>query len=302
MRFATYDRFTLDLPAAHRYPIGRYRLLRELLEADGHQLVEPEAAPWEQLARVHDAGWLARLRDGELSERERRAIGLPWSPQLVERSRRAVGATIVAARDALAHGVGMSLGGGLHHAGRAGGRGFCVLNDMAVAIAALRDEGAVDRVVVLDCDAHQGEGTAELLAGDDAALTISLHARPKGAARRVVPSDVDIPLPAGTGDDAYLDALAAALDRALADPAPALAFYVAGADAWDGDRLGRLGLTKEGLLRRDVTVLTRLRAAGVAVCVLLAGGYAPDVADTVAINAATARAAVDVHDGYPPAP
>lgn len=293
MRFVTYDRFTLDLPPGHRYPLGRYRLLRELLEAEGHAMAEPEPAGWDQLARVHDARWLARLRDGELTDRERRAIGLPWSPALVERSRRAVTATVLAARDALAHGAGMSLGGGLHHAGRASGRGFCVLNDVAVAIDVLRGEGALDGTLVVDLDAHQGEGTAELLAGDPRSTTISLHARPKGAARRTVPSDLDVALPAGSGDDAYLAALGDALDRALAEP-PQLAFVLAAADPWEGDRLGRLGLTKAGLRRRDELALGRLREAGAAVCVLLAGGYAPDVADTVEINAATARAAAGV--------
>jgi acetoin utilization deacetylase AcuC-like enzyme len=307
VRFATYDRFGLDLPEAHRYPLARYALLRERLEAAGHEMVEPEPIGWEALAAVHDPAWLARVREGHLSVREQRGLGLPWSPRLVERSRRAVAGTVVAARDALAGGVGMSLGGGLHHAGRARGRGFCVFNDMAVAIAQLRRTGGSDlRALVVDCDAHQGEGTAELLAGDadPRTFTLSIHARPpKNGARRTPPSDLDVELPPGTGDDAYLAALDVALDAALAAGAPDLAFYLAGADAWEGDRLGRLALTKAGLRARDERVLERLGAGATAVCVLLAGGYAPHIADTVEINAATATATAAVAvAGYSAAP
>jgi acetoin utilization deacetylase AcuC-like enzyme len=193
----------------------------------------------------------------------------------------------------------MSLGGGLHHAGRAGGRGFCVYNDMAVAIAQLRDRGHDPRVLVVDCDAHQGEGTAELLAGDPRAFTLSLHARPLKRSHRTPASDLDVELAPRIGDAGYLAALEEALDAALAAGVPDLAFYLAGADAWEGDRLGRLGLTKAGLRARDELVLARLRGTGAAVCVLLAGGYAPDIADTVDINAATATITAD---GYAPTP
>ncbi|HEY8582557.1 MAG TPA: hypothetical protein VIL49_06405, partial [Capillimicrobium sp.] len=178
----------------------------------------------------------------------------------------------------------------------------CVLNDVAVAVDALRADGRARRFLVLDLDAHPGEGTAELLAGDADALTVSLHARSKGPARRTVAADLDVELPGGTGDDAYLSALGAALGDALAGAPFDLAFLLAGADAWEGDRLGRLGLTKAGLRRRDEAALGRLRSSGAPVCVLLAGGYAPDIADTVEINAATARALVRSRGGYPPGP
>lgn len=218
-------------------------------------------------------------------------------------------------------GYGMNLGGGTHHAGRAAGRGFCLFNDIAVAIAALRAErtipgGAVGPVAdgiewfgdgtaapgvapqplgpvaVIDCDVHQGDGTAELLQPDPWVFTLSIHGGANYPFKRAT-SDLDIDLPTGTGDDAYLDALRGALDEVDAWATPQLVFFLAGADPWEGDRLGRLSLTKLGLAARDAMVLDRAAAWGAAVCVVLAGGYAPNVDDTVEINAATARAVAD---------
>jgi acetoin utilization deacetylase AcuC-like enzyme len=256
--------------------------------ADGlarpEEIAEAEPAPWESLTAVHDPALVARLRDGTLSVRERRGLGLEWSPELVERARRSVGGTVEAARRALARGVGMNLGGGTHHAGRAFARGYCLFNDVAVAIAVLRP----GRALVVDCDVHQGDGTADLFAGDPDTFTLSLHGARNYPFQRI-PSDLDVDLPTGTGDAEYLRALDAALDRALADRYD-VAFYLAGADPWEGDRLGKLSLTKAGLRARDELVLERLHAAGAAIVVLLAGGYAPDVRDTVDINAATAAA------------
>jgi acetoin utilization deacetylase AcuC-like enzyme len=183
----------------------------------------------------------------------------------------------------------MNLGGGTHHAGRAFARGYCLFNDIAVALAALRREGLADRAVVVDCDVHQGDGTADLFANDPRTYTLSLHGARNYPFTRI-PSDLDVDLPTGTGDDAYLTALSDALDVALPRAAADTAFYLAGADPWEGDRLGRLALTKAGLRARDELVLDRLLATGATVCVVLAGGYAPDVADTVDINAGTAAA------------
>ena len=293
MRLWTHDRWRFPLPERHRFPIDKYALLRERVVADGTasagEVLEAEPAPWPWLAAIQDPGLLERIRTGTLTLRESRGLGIPWSPELVERARRAVGGSVSAARFAVAHGLGMNLGGGTHHAGRAFARGYCLFNDVAVALRVLRSEGLAARALVVDCDVHQGDGTADLLTADPRAFTLSLHGARNYPFQRI-PSDLDVDLPTGTGDDAYLAALDEALDFALPRADADLAFYLAGADPWEGDRLGKLALTKAGLLRRDELVLDRLRAAGANVCVVLAGGYADDVRDTVDINAATAAA------------
>ena len=253
--------------------------------ARADQIHETDPVPWPVLERVHDAGLLERIREGGLSVREERGLGLPWSPALVERGRRAVAGTLAAARHALERGVAMNLGGGTHHAGRAFARGYCLFNDVVAALGELRAEGLVERALVVDCDVHQGDGTADLLGPDPHAFTLSLHGARNYPFQRV-PSDLDIDLASGTGDADYLEALDGALDVALRRCTPEIAFYLAGADPWEGDRLGRLALTKPGLRARDERVLDRLRGAGIPVCVVLAGGYAEDVRDTVDINAA----------------
>jgi acetoin utilization deacetylase AcuC-like enzyme len=239
--------------------------------------------PWEWLALVHEAPLLERIRTGQMSIREQRGLGLPWSETLVERGRRSVGGTLAAARRALAAGIGMNLGGGTHHAGRDFARGYCLFNDVAVCLAQLRAEGLVQRAVVVDCDVHQGDGTAQILGPDPDAFTLSLHGA-RNYPFQKIPSDLDVDLASGTGDDDYLAELDRALDVALAGDYD-LAFFLAGADPWEGDRLGRLSLTKPGLRARDELVLTRLRE--IPTVVVLAGGYAPDPEDTVDINAAT---------------
>ena len=293
MHLWTHDRWRFPLPPHHRFPLDKYALLRERVVADGivrpDELHEAEPVPWAWLEAVHDAGLVDRIRRGAMTVREQRGLGLPWSPQLVERGRRSVGGTVAAARRALEEGLGMNLGGGTHHAGRAFARGYCLFNDVAVALVRLRAEGRGRRALVVDCDVHQGDGTADILGPDPDCFTLSLHGARNYPFRRV-PSDLDVDLAGGTGDDRYLQALGEALDFALPRAAPDVAFYLAGADPWQGDRLGRLALTKAGLAARDALVLDRLRAAGAAVCVVLAGGYAHDVRDTVDINAATVAA------------
>jgi acetoin utilization deacetylase AcuC-like enzyme len=296
----THDRWRFPLPERNRFPIDKYTLLRERVEADGVEVREAEPVPWAWLEAVHDPALIDRIRAGALSVREQRGLGLPWSPQLVERGRRSVGGTVAAARMALQSGFGMNLGGGTHHAGRAFARGYCLFNDVAVALARMRAEGGARRALVVDCDVHQGDGTADLLAGDPECFTLSLHGARNYPFQRIA-SDLDVDLPSGTGDEPYLEALDAALDRAVPRARAELAFYLAGADPWHGDRLGRLALTKQGLRRRDQFVLDRLRGAGAAVCVVLAGGYAEDIRDTVDINAATV-AEVTVRGVEPRAP
>ncbi|MDX6713735.1 MAG: hypothetical protein QOH30_293 [Baekduia sp.] len=302
MRAWSHSRLTFPLGARARYPLSKYALLRERVVAEGTvaEVTEPLALPWAAVERTHDPAFVARMRAGALSVREQRVLGLPWSGQLVGRSLAGIQGTIGAAHDALAHGAGVMLGGGTHHAGHASARGYCLFNDLAIATTELRRDSAVRRVLVVDCDVHQGDGTAELLGPDADAFTVSLQCARNFPFTRI-PSDLDVELPAGTGDDAYLDALDAALDEALARfPDPDLAFYVAGADPWEGDALGRLALTKRGLRARDELVLGRLAAAGIPTAVTLAGGYAPDVRDTVDIHAQTIACAAQVHENRGP--
>jgi acetoin utilization deacetylase AcuC-like enzyme len=302
MHVWTHDRWRFPLPEHHRFPLEKYALLRERVVADGiarpEEVHEAEPVPWEWLGAVHDAGLLERIRTGGLSVREQRGLGLPWSAALVERGRRAVGGSVAAARHAVRHGLGLNLGGGTHHAGRDFARGYCLFNDVAVALRRLRDEGLAGRALVLDCDVHQGDGTAHLLGPDPRTFTVSLHGARNYPFQRI-PSDLDVDLAGGTGDERYLQALDEALDFALPRARADVAFYLAGADPWEGDRIGRLALSKAGLRARDELVLDRLRATGAAVCVVLAGGYAHDVRDTVDINAATAAAVAQRLSSYP---
>jgi acetoin utilization deacetylase AcuC-like enzyme len=288
MEVWAHDRWKIPLPAGHKFPADKYRLLRERVTGLV-DVLEAEAVPWEWLGAVHEAPLLERIRTGTMSLREQRGLGLPWSEVLVERGRRSVGGTIAAARRALERRVGMNLGGGTHHAGRDFARGYCLFNDVVVTLEQLRAEGLVRRALVVDCDVHQGDGTAQLLGPDPDAFCLSLHGARNYPFERI-PSDLDVDLPSGTGDDEYLRVLSDALDVAIPAARAEIAFFLAGADPWEGDRLGRLALTKDGLRARDELVLDRLLGTGAAVVVVLAGGYAPDVADTVDINAATVAA------------
>jgi acetoin utilization deacetylase AcuC-like enzyme len=283
------DHFVLPLPAGHRFPMEKYARLRArvLQEAILPQdaLHEPQAADWTDLERVHTGDYLARVRDGRLTREEQRRIGFPWSPQMVERARRSVGGTIDAARAALEDGVSANLAGGTHHAFRDRGEGYCVFNDVAVAARTLLDTARVRQVAVVDLDVHQGNGTAAIFAHDSRVFTCSLH----GAANypfRKERSDLDVPLPDGTGDEEYLAHLVEALGIVLGT-GPDLVFYVAGADPYEGDRLGRMRLSEAGLRRRDAIVLGRCLAERVPVAVSMAGGYAADVDAIVGIHAGT---------------
>lgn len=291
MQVWAHDRWLFPLPDHHRYPLGKGRLLRERLIGLGicgsDELLEAEPARWSALARVHDPALLGRIRRGDLSERERRGLGLPWSQALVERARRVSQGTVMAAGQAFQTRVAMNLGGGAHHAGRDFARGYCVFNDIALAADRLRQNGCARTALVVDCDVHQGDGTAHLLAHDPLTFTVSLHGARNYPTTRIA-SDLDVDLPRGTADGDYLVALEGALATALAAGPYDIAFYLAGADPWEGDRLGTLALTKDGLRRRDQLVLDTLGAQRIPVCVTLAGGYAPDVADIVDIHAATA--------------
>jgi acetoin utilization deacetylase AcuC-like enzyme len=296
MHVWTHHRWRFPLPPHHRFPLEKYELLAERVVADGlvapSDVHEPDPVDWAELAAVHDCGLLSRIREGCMTTREERGLGLPWSRALVERGRRSVGGTIAAAHHALAHDVAINLGGGTHHAGHDFARGYCLFNDVAVALAALRRDGEAERAIVVDCDVHQGDGTAQIFADDPRTFTLSLHGARNYPFSRV-PSDLDVDIASGTGDARYLRALGEALDFALDRGRPEFAFHLAGADPWEGDRLGRLALSKAGLRARDELVLDRLTEAGAAVCVVLAGGYAEDIRDTVDINAGTVAAVAE---------
>jgi acetoin utilization deacetylase AcuC-like enzyme len=268
----------------------KYSLLRERVARDGiDELRVPESAGDHELSRVHEPGYVERVVGGSLSREEIRRIGFPWSPELVERSRRSVGGTLAAARAACEEGVSVNLAGGTHHAFAHRGEGFCVFNDVAVAARALQAEGRVRRMAVLDLDVHQGNGTAAIFRDDASVFTLSVHGANNYPFHKEV-SDLDMELPDGSGDDVFLAAVTRGVAQAL-ETRPELAFYLAGADPFEGDRLGRLAVTKAGLAERDERVLEACAVAGVPVAVVMSGGYARDVSDTVDIHHATVRAA-----------
>lgn len=289
------DHFVLPLPPDHRFPMRKYSRLRERLLADGivssDDLVVPPPAADTDILRCHDAAYLDRVISGRLDAAEIRRIGFPWSSEMVERSRRSSGATIMAARTALAGGlISANLAGGTHHACRDHGEGFCVFNDAAIAARAMQAEGLARRVVVIDLDVHQGNGTADIARGDPTIYTFSIHADSNFPFRKI-PGDLDIGLPDATGDDLYLDMVAEGTRRAIAVSGADLAIYIAGADPFVGDRLGRLAITKHGLAERDRIVLDLCLGSGLPVAVAMGGGYARDVEDIVDIHVQTIRIA-----------
>jgi acetoin utilization deacetylase AcuC-like enzyme len=285
------DRFELPLPEGHSFPISKYRLLREQLEAAAGAGVDlsfhtPRAASRESLARVHDQSYLERVFRGTLTAGEIRRIGFPWSPQLLERSRRSTGAAIDAAVAAMGDGMAASLAGGTHHAGIAFGEGYCVFNDTAVAVRELQAAGTIRRAAILDLDVHQGNGTAEIFASDPSVFTVSVHGGRNFPLRKVA-SSLDIPLEDGTADELYLEAADRATQAAVQEGRPDLIFYIAGSDPYEGDRLGRLRVSAAGLLERDRIVFETVERAGIPLAIVCGGGYCQDVMQTVAIHAAT---------------
>jgi len=291
------DHFEFPLPNGHRFPMTKYTLLRQRILDSGWLAAEsfrvPEPASDEQLALVHKADYLERFTQGRLTDKEIRRIGFPWSPQLVERSRRSVGGTIAACHSALQDGVSANLAGGTHHAYPDHGEGFCVFNDTAVAARAMLVEGRARRVVIIDCDVHQGNGTAAAFAHDASVYTFSIHAA-KNFPFHKEPSDMDIGLPDGSGDNEFLEALRQAVPEALQKSQADLAIYIAGADPYEGDTLGRLALTMSGLQQRDLLVLRHCYAAGIPVAIVLGGGYAKNADDSVKIHLHTLQIAIQM--------
>jgi acetoin utilization deacetylase AcuC-like enzyme len=296
------DTFVLPLPPGHPFPMTKYRLLRDAAEATmpGIRVAEAPPASDGELALAHDPAWIEAVVGGTTSAMQQREIGFPWSERMVERARRSVGASISAARAALAgEGVAANLAGGTHHAYTHKGSGYCVFNDVAVAARLMQAEWhrvhrQLLRVIVIDLDVHQGNGTAHIFRDDDTVFTLSLHGA-KNFPFRKEASDLDVELPDGCTDGPYLAALDAALEQAFARTAatpPGLAFYLAGADPHEGDRLGRLKISSEGLAERDRRVLAQLRRRRIPVALSMAGGYGRDLATTVAVQRRTLELAL----------
>lgn len=294
MKIFYADHFVLPLPSGHRFPMQKYARLRERVAATlvpPHELCVPAAATDEALGRVHNLAYINRVVHGTLDSAEIRRIGFPWSPEMVERSRRSVGASIAAARAALDDGLAVNLAGGTHHAFADQGEGFCVFNDVAVAARAMQAEGRAARIAVVDCDVHQGNGTAAIFRDDPGVFTFSVHGASNFPFRKE-PGDLDIALPDGAGDALFLGAVRTGLDAAFAH-APDLVFYLAGADPWEHDRLGRLAVTRAGLAERDRLVLESCAVNGIPIAIVMSGGYAAEVDDIVAIHYATVACAAD---------
>jgi len=302
MRVFHSDQFSFPLPEDHRFPAAKFSLLREAVSRAGlvspGDLSTPVPITDEQILLVHSPEYLRKLTEGQLTRAEIRRIGLPWSPELVTRAKYSTGGTLAACRTALQEGISVNLTGGFHHAFHDHGQGYCVFNDVMIAIRVLQDEGQVQQVAVLDCDVHQGNGTADLAAGDSSVFTFSIHNEQNFPLHKV-PSDLDVGLQDGVGDAGYLAALEPALQRTMVLAEADLAIYLAGADPYEKDMLGRLSLTKAGLAARDRMVIETCRGSALPLAVVMAGGYCRDVQDTVEIHLQTVRIAAEMASGWP---
>jgi len=293
-------KYYAEIGEGHVFPIKKFELTRDMLIAEGtiseSEVVEPPRASVEDVCLIHDRGYIDRLIEGTMSAKEVRKLGLPWSESLVTRSFTAISGTIEAAKRCLEHGVASNLAGGTHHAYPDRGEGFCVLNDVAVAIRVLQRENLARRALIIDLDVHQGNGTAFIFADDPDVFTFSMHGA-KNYPLFKENSDLDIELPDGTGDEEFLETLDEALPR-IALHNPDIVFYLGGADPFEGDKLGRLKLTKSGLRQRDEMVLRFARERCLPIVTTLSGGYALSIEDTVDIHANTVRAVKKVYSGH----
>jgi acetoin utilization deacetylase AcuC-like enzyme len=289
------DTFRIPLPVGHRFPQEKYRLTREILCSEGwidpESLIIPPPATDEQILRVHTSEYLNKIKTGQLSIQEQKRLGFPWSPELLVRSRHSVGGTIQASIHALEEKIAVHLAGGTHHAFPDHGEGFCLLNDVAIAARELLDNNYGNKkILIIDCDVHQGNGTASIFEFDDRVFTYSIHAE-KNFPFRKHPSDIDIGLPDGTGDEAYLIQLERTLTIVFDLVTPDFVFYLAGADPYQDDRLGRLALTKTGLALRDRFVIKHCHQFRFPLAIVLSGGYGKNITDTAQIHAQTIRIA-----------
>ena len=297
MKIFYTDTFTIPLPEKHSFPRDKYSLLRmRISERLGDQPIDmqiPEPASDGTILRAHSETYLRRFVQGDLTSKEIRRVGLPWSSQIVTRTRYSVGATIAACRAARSEGLAVNLGGGTHHAFHDQGQGFCWLNDSVIAARALQADGLAVNVLIVDCDVHQGNGTASIVNNDPTIFTFSIHGKNNFPYHKET-SDLDIELEDGTEDGAYLDALEKGLAASTETFKADLAIYLAGADPYRKDRFGRLALTKAGLAQRDRLVLTHLKKAGFPTAVTMAGGYAPDIQDIVDIHFRTIETVLEL--------
>ncbi len=289
------DRYLVPLIPTHPFPMQKYRLVRNRLLEEGSlthwHLNEPTFATDEDILLVHDRDYWLRCKNGELTAAEIRRLGFPWSNALVQRSQAAVQGTLMAAQQALRDGVASNLAGGTHHAFPDHGEGYCVLNDMAIATRVLQRDGLARRIAIIDCDVHQGNGTAAIFAADANVFTFSMHGA-KNFPLRKERSTVDVNLPDGMGDEAYLQVLVQYVSAILHEFQPDFVFYQAGVDPHEGDRLGKLKLTHEGLRRRDEFVIGECRKAGISVVTTMGGGYGKDISNTVEGHCNTVRTAL----------
>lgn len=294
MRVFYCDHFEVVLPPKHRFPMHKYRLLRERLVSDGivdgEALMPAATVPLEDLFAIHDPSYVEGFLEGSLPRKAVQRIGFPWSEEMVMRSLGSVGSTLAAVDAALEDGLSGTLAGGTHHAYRDFGSGYCVFNDLAVAARRVLDRGAVRRVLVFDVDVHQGDGTASIFEEDPRVFTCSIHGERNFPSRKQR-SDLDVPLPDDIGDDAYLAALDAALDEAMERSGPDLVLYQGGVDVLAVDRLGRMALSEAGVRERDRRALSCFRGEGLPVALTLGGGYADPVEASVSAYAGTYRVA-----------
>ncbi len=287
MKVSHHPDYYLPLPEGHPFPMVKYTLVYDMLRAAGMlpatRMMLPEEAARTDLARVHTRDYLERLFGSGLTAQEQRALGVPWSPRLLRRSRLAVQGTLLAANAALDDGRAGNLAGGTHHAFADHGEGFCVLNDVAIAIRRLQHEQRIRRALVVDLDVHQGNGTAAIFEGDESVFTFSMHGERNYPARKMR-STLDVGLPDGIGDEAYLDALQAQLPQLTTGFSPDIVFYLAGVDVAAGDRYGRFALTDAGIRARERCVLDWSRQLGLPLVVTLAGGYSPNAVRTALLH------------------
>lgn len=298
MKIFFCDHITIPLPDGHRFPKSKYALVRERILENGlappATLIPSIPASDDEILRVHTLEYLHKIKSGALSDKEQRRIGFPWSAGLVERSLCSVGGTLAACRTALIEGVAANLAGGTHHAYPDHGEGFCVFNDCAVAARAMQAEALAEKILILDCDVHQGNGTASIFSSDPSVFTFSIHGA-KNFPFHKEESDLDIALDDGSDDQTFLTALRSALAQILPRFQADLVIYLAGSDPFIGDRLGRLAMTKAGLAERDLMIFETCQNAGLPVAVVMAGGYARMIEDMVEIHYRTISLALEYH-------
>ncbi len=298
---AYHPNYVAPIANTNRFPMGKFRLLYEMLLADGvarpEQFFSPELPDLEAIALVHDREYIDAYWQGSLDPKAQRRIGLPWSPELAYRTRIAVGGTLLTARLALAHGLACNTAGGTHHAFPSYGSGFCIFNDLAIAARVLLREGLIKKVLIVDLDVHQGDGTALIFQNQPNVFTFSMHCQINFPSIKQI-SDRDVPLAEGMEDDEYLRTLAAHLPDLLSEIKPDLVLYDAGVDPHIGDRLGKLALTDAGIYRRDMQVLSTCASQGFPVACVIGGGYCEDMRSLVYRHSLLHRAASNVYRQY----